>query len=337
MTLEKAAAALAAYQRAPYETSDDFFVRIGREAVLHHLTWEQAAAILNKDSGEAWGECAYRKRFKAFWAGMQYQAGKSEGVKAATRILCISDLHIPFQKPLNTFEGFAGRVDILQLNGDVLDCQAISRFPKVYRKSPMDEITEAWHYLRDLLAMIQPKKVMVNYGNHDLRFQNYLAKSLDTDLIELMPRTPLELIFVDGFTQYNKEQRTKRRYEPLREVFYDMEITYNDSWYTQIGKTVFCHPLAFSGGIMSTAEKARRYFKDEGFDFTALVMAHTHRTGHYDVGNTTIYEQGAACDTGKMNYADGRLTISQREGFMYICQDETGNVIDDLTRIIKLN
>ena len=42
-----------------------------------------------------------------------------------TRILSLSDFHIPFQKPIETFEKYVDRVDILQLNGDLLDSQAI--------------------------------------------------------------------------------------------------------------------------------------------------------------------------------------------------------------------
>lgn len=33
----------------------------------------------------------------------------------ATTILSISDLHIPFQKSLETFEKYAGKIDVLQL------------------------------------------------------------------------------------------------------------------------------------------------------------------------------------------------------------------------------
>ena len=46
------------------------------------------------------------------------------------------------------------------------------------------------------------------YTSHDLRFQNYLAKNLDSDILELMPKTALELILIDGFNHYNKELHT---------------------------------------------------------------------------------------------------------------------------------
>lgn len=255
----------------------------------------------------------------------------------ATRILSISDLHVPFQLPISTFENYVGMVDILQINGDVGDCQAISKFSKVYRVSPMEELIETRKYLIELIDFIKPKKVVVTYGNHDLRFQNYFANSLDTDILELMPKTSLELIFEDGFKHYNKRERIKVEYRPLCEVINDVEIEYTDNWFCQIGKTIFCHPLAFNSGIMKTAENAMSYFRNEGYTFTSLVMAHTHRVGEYVVGNTTLYEQGCCCDTKQNNYGDGRLTRSQKEGFLFIAQDADGNVIRDKTRLICLN
>lgn len=324
------------YKQEAGESYNDFFVRVGMDVLSHNLTWKMAAEILNNETGNSFDESTYRKRFTAFYEGMMYANGKKN--KDSVRILSISDLHIPYQKPVSTFSDYAGNIDILQLNGDIVDCQAISRFPKTYRKSPMDEIVVARQYLIDLITMLKPKKVVANYGNHDLRFQNYFAKNLDSDLLELMPRTSLELIFVDGFTRYNKELHTKVHYDPLKEVFSDIDIEYIDNWFVQIGDTIFCHPSSFTPGIMATGEKARRYFKDEGYKFTSLVMAHTHRIGHYVVGDTIVYEQGAACNTKGMHYSDGRLVRSQKEGFAYIVQDNsTGKVDEQRTHVVRLN
>ena len=98
----------------------------------------------------------------------------------ALRILSISDLHAPFQKPIDTYKDYVGKVDVLQINGDVVDMQSISKFLKVYRLSVMEEIIQARQYLIDLIEYIKPKKVVVTYGNHDIRFQNYISKNLDT-------------------------------------------------------------------------------------------------------------------------------------------------------------
>ena len=111
------------------------------------------------------------------------------------RILSISDLHVPFQLPVTKFEKYIGKVDILQLNGDLVDMQSISKFPKAYRVSPMEEIIMCRQYLIELIDYIKPKKVIANYGNHELRLGQYFAKKLDNELQELMPETALDLIF----------------------------------------------------------------------------------------------------------------------------------------------
>lgn len=255
----------------------------------------------------------------------------------ATTILSVSDLHYPFAKPLDTFKEYIGKIDILQLNGDVLDCMQLSRFNKTYRISPMDEIIEGRQYIIDLIEMIHPKIVLVNHGNHELRMGAYLAKNLDNELQELMPETAFDYIFLDGFTHYNRKTKAKIKYAPLCEVFDDVEIEYTGTWYSQYGKVLFCHPKTFASGPLKTAEKALYWFRNEGFDFTALIMSHTHRVGSYKIGNSMIYEQGCCCETNKMRYNDGQLVNSQKEGFMIICLDRDGYVIEDKTKIITLN
>lgn len=254
----------------------------------------------------------------------------------ATSILSISDLHVPFQLDYALLEKYKN-VDILQINGDVSDMQAISRFSKSYRVSPMEEIIQTRKYLIDLIEYINPKKIVITYGNHDIRFQSYLSKNLDSDLLELMPQTSLELIVVDGFRHFNKREKAKIEYKPLQEVFDNIEIDYTNNWYCQIGDCIFCHPTAYSSGILKTAEKAMLWFRNEGFDFKNLIMAHTHRSGQYTIGSTTIYEQGAFCDVEKNNYSNGKLFNSQKEGFIFLCQDNNGNTIKDKTKLVVLN
>ena len=260
---------------------------------------------------------------------------KNNGV--ATRILSVSDSHSPFNLSIDIFKDYVGKTDILQLNGDILDMQQISRFPKTYRVSVMEEIILGRQYIIDLIEYIKPKKVIINFGNHELRFSNYLSKNLDSDLLELMPQTALDLIIDDGFNHYDKRNKTKTWYEPLSKVFTDVEIVFTGKWFCQIGETIFCHPSAFSIGILKTAEKAMYFFRNEGYVFKSLVMAHTHRIGEFVIGNTTIFEQGTCSDVTKQYYSDGKLTNSQKEGFIYLCQDDNGNVIKDKTRLVTLN
>ena len=255
----------------------------------------------------------------------------------ATTILSISDLHYPFAKPLDTFKEYVGKVDILQLNGDLVDCTSLSKFLKMYRVSPVEEIIGIRQYIIDLIEMIKPKMVLINHGNHELRLGTVLAAKLDNELQELMPETALDYIFVDGFTHYDRKTKAKVKYSPLCDVFDDVEIEYTGTWYSQYEDVLFCHPKAFSSLPMKTAEKALYWFRNEGFDFKTLIMAHTHRLGSYKIGNTSIYEQGCCCETSQMKYTDGQLINSQKEGFIFICLDKNGHVIDDKTKLISLN
>ena len=325
------------YKRADNESFDDYFVRLFEHKKEYGLDCVAIAELLNYEKGVSYGESAWRKEYAAFNRGRIYEKQKKfSDVKE--RILCLSDLHIPFQKSIDTFKDYRGRVDTLVLAGDITDCQAISKFPKSYRVSPMEEIIETRAYIIDLIEYIQPLKVIVFYGNHDIRFQNYLSKNLDTDLLELMPKTSLELIINDGFHHYNKRERTKTWYAPLTDVLsVEVDIEYIDNWYYQHGQTIFCHPLSYMSGILKTAEKAVNYFRNEGHNFKTLVMAHTHQVGDYKRGGTIFYEQGCCCDTKKQHYTDGRLTNSQKEGFIYICHDKNDTEIPSLTTLEHLN
>jgi hypothetical protein len=177
-----------------------------------------------------------------------------------------------------------------------------------------------------------------NYGNHDKRFANYLAKNLDTDIIELLPNTSLELIFVDGFKHYDKRSKSKVWYEPLTSVFDDVQIEYVDDWKCRIGKTYFAHPLAYRNNILATADKVKDYLQDTDRDpFDCVVVAHTHKIADAPRGFIRLMEQGAFADVSKMDYMDGKLTMPQKSGFAIICQDKEGNLIQDKTKVVVLD
>lgn len=295
-----------------------------------NLKWKDIKELL----GLKISTCQLRKQAVGIEMHDKYIKGAD---RVASTILSISDLHYPFAKPLETFKDYAGRIDVLQLNGDILDCMQLSRFSKSYRVSPIDELINGRQYIIDLIEMIRPKKVLVNHGNHELRLGAYLCKNLDNELQELMPETAFDYIFTDGFTHYNRKTKAKIKYAPLCEVFEDIDIEYTGTWYSQYKDILFCHPKAFARNPLKTAEKALYWFRNEGFSFGGLIMSHTHRCGSYKIGSTMIYEQGCCCETDKMRYNDGQLINSQKEGFMIICLDKEGHLIEDKTHIKTLN
>lgn len=250
----------------------------------------------------------------------------------ATRILCLSDLHIPFNLPIEQIRG-VGRVDVLVLNGDIVDCYALSKFPKEYHLSPVDEMIKAREYLIDLINAVKPKRVIANYGNHEARFASYLKRNISEDMRELLPDTPLDYIFDRGFTRDNKQTGVSTYYAPISTVFQDIEIFFTHNWWTRVGKTVFAHPLAYSAQALKTADKMVAFLHATVRDpFDAVVIGHTHRSAEGKHGYIHVYEQGAMCDVNAMRYADGKLQQPMQKGYVLIVQDEDGNIIPDSSK-----
>lgn len=317
------------------ETAEEYFVRLFEHKRDYDITCEKIAELLNEANHVSYGESAWRKEYAAFNRGRLYER-EQQNKDVFLKILALSDFHYPFQLPVTTFSDYAGIVDVLVLNGDLMDMQSCSRFPKQYRINFMEEMIGCRQYLIDLIDFIGPKKVVVTYGNHEIRSRNYLTKNIDNEMKELLPDTMLDLIFNDGFFYYDKKGHTKIWYEPLRTIFEEIQIEFSGDWHTRIGKTIFAHPLSYSSGMLKTTEKAINFFYRTERDFDCVVLAHTHKLGSYMQGNVSMYEQGCCCHIEAMDYADGKLTYPQQEGFLYLCQDEEGNILTNKTRLIAL-
>lgn len=297
------------------------------------MTWEE----LRRELGVGYSERELRGIAKGIAMYHDVASGTCIAGSSATRILAISDAHIPYHLPLDALPENMGRVDILVLNGDLMDCQALSRFPKEYRISPVEEMVIARDYVIRLIDRVKAKKVVVNYGNHEKRLNGYLTKRIDPELMELMPDTPLEYLFERGFTRDDRKNGISTYYNPITEIYPGLDIEYTHSWYCRIGKTVFAHPLAYSSPTLKTTEKMVDYLHatmKEPFD--AVVLGHTHHSAESRRGYITLYEQGAMCNTERMSYMDGKLTMPQQRGYMILSQDKDGSLIPEETRRFSL-
>lgn len=313
-------------KRFEQETNFEYMLRLvlAKRNKDTNLGWDEIAELL----GGEYGSAEYlRKLAYGIYEYDDYLNG-NENKHVANRILCISDLHIPFHLPLETFAKYKGKVDTLILNGDIVDMQGISKFPKSYRVSPMEELIEGRAFIISLLDYLKPKRVVAINGNHELRFGAYLAKHLDSDVLELMPNSPLELIFMDGFKWYDKRQKQKIDYKALDVVYPEIEFIYPDDWKYQIGDTIFTHPYTFSGQPLKTADKALDWFLKSGYQFDNLVVAHTHKVGNYFLAGKGMYEQGCLFDLEKNNYTDGKLTTPQSCGYIYMEQNAKGSTVN---------
>lgn len=252
-----------------------------------------------------------------------------------TAILALSDQHFPFILPgyYDYIAPYRNKVDTLVMLGDEQDSQSISKFRKKYRKPFVEEMIGAREMIMRTVELINPKRTILIPGNHNYRFINYMSDKINDDVLELMPETNLDLIVDEGFNRHDHEHKTKTFYEPLAGI-YGGRITNTREWFYQIGRTLFAHPQAYRKADLGTADIVYRYFKENGFDFDTLVLAHTHRMGWAPRGNTCLYECGCLCSP--QEYAVQKLSSPQQNGFMYLVQDEHGNLIFDETRQIWL-
>ena len=252
-----------------------------------------------------------------------------------TRILCISDMHIPFNRDIKEFFKYKGKVDTLVLNGDIIDNYSMSNFTKMYRLSLVEELIQARELLIELIEEIEPKKVTVVTGNHEIRLGKKIADKIGSDLLDLMPRDALAFLFDTGFNYYDRIKKCKTVYTPIDEEV-DCEVNYVGNFWTKEGKTIFVHPQAFRGTTLGTVGKAYDYFTAIGEDFQSIIMAHTHKLGMYVMNDKYLYEQGTCADLNHMDYQDLKLPkYSQVNGYMYIVQDKDGNLIYDKTKLIR--
>jgi len=327
--------AMSQTERRNDESFTDYFVRLFEHKKLYNLNCQDIAELLNAESGEEYTESKWRKEYAAFNRGRLYERNQMES-GVATRILALSDFHYPFQLPQETFKEYCGQIDVLVINGDLFDMQSISKFQKAYRINFMEELIGCRQYTIDLIEYLSPKRVVFTSGNHEKRMSTYLQKNLDAEIKELMPETALDLIVNDGFYHYDKRKRSKTWYEPICNLFDNISIEYDGSWYVKIGKTIFAHPSTYSSGMLKTAEKAIEWAYRNIRDFDCMVMAHTHKLGSYIQGDAYLFEQGCLCKTEEMLYMDGKLTLPQQKGFVLIAQDKNGSLMYDKCKLVQL-
>lgn len=212
------------------------------------------------------------------------------------RVLVLSDLHIPFHKEediINIVKEHSN-VSTIIFAGDILDCFSVSTFPKEMHIPLYEELKTASAFLRRIDRLTPNTKKIIFRGNHEFRFKRYLAK-FQSEFSPLVSDDVLEII-QHGFT-YRDYRNVKRTVEPLSDNY---EVI--DSWYYIYKDLVLAHPTNFSKIPMRTCVSAYDFFKNQGVDFNALAIGHTHKAGTLIHGGTLLCELGCLCR--QMDYAN---------------------------------
>lgn len=212
------------------------------------------------------------------------------------RVLVLSDLHIPFHKEEDIISIIKkhSNVSTIIFAGDILDCFSVSTFPKEMHIPLHEELKTASAFLRRIDRLTPNTKKIIFRGNHEFRFKRYLAK-FQSEFSPLVSDDILEII-QHGFT-YRNYRNVKKTVEPLSDNY---EVI--DSWYYIYKDLVLAHPTNFSKIPMRTCVSAYDYFKNQGVDFGAIAIGHTHKTGTLIHGGTLLCELGCLCR--QMDYAN---------------------------------
>ena len=250
-------------------------------------------------------------------------------LKTDTKILCLSDFHIPFENPdtiMHAIENH-GDADILVINGDILDQYSVSKWPKSKEILLQWEYSEAIEWFKLLAPMF--KEIHITSGNHDNRLKSYFSDNIDKSVSFLVCDDLLSKL-ADGYDFDNKGNLVKT-YD-FNNVHYNPGLL---SWYTQIGKCLFVHPNSYSKVPMKTVTNVCEGMLDRE-EFQAIVIGHTHKIGKIIYRNRLLIEQGCCCVP--LDYeADGKMRYQpQSFGYAVVYQDKEGNVDFDKSNPVYL-
>jgi predicted phosphodiesterase len=251
-----------------------------------------------------------KRALKEIWDS--FNDGKSK------KILSLSDLHAPFINFKSVEEALKIHqdADILILNGDVFDGNALSDFDKLNDFDIEVEFEQVFALLDVVSEMF--KKIYWVGGNHDLsRFFRMVSRK-----------------FGSGMKKY-----VLKRLNPITYIAekYENVIVIPHQW-MQIGKAVFIHPDGYSSALMSSSlqqEKVLRANSKEMLphpDFEALIMGHTHDAGEFFINGCKILEQGALCH--QMDYRfDNPSSRKWVQGYAVVHLKNDGSVDFNNTRV----
>lgn len=243
-------------------------------------------------------------------------------------ILSLSDIHIPFASPSRLVDILESSKDnltryngIIVLNGDIMDQYGASNFSKFKDVTLLQEYKACFELVK--LCTQYANKVVLVSGNHERRLSRSVREKLGTAVTSVIETDLLgriangeELDFYGNLKRQDLEMKSK--------VYYQS----SESWYARVGKTIFCHPSAFSGAYPGgTVIKALEYFKNRyvpGIDFDAVVCGHTHKQYKGVVDNVLLIEQGSLA--GRLGYEgrdDFAMGFSQ-QGYAFVWQSNDG-------------
>jgi len=235
--------------------------------------------------------------------------------KGATRILLLSDIHVPYHNiealTIAINYGKEKKVNAVVLNGDTLDCYALSRYEKDPRKRKFSEELESCRQLLGILQKELQCPIYFKLGNHEERYEAYLR----TKAPELLGTSDFTLDTLLRFGQYGCE------------LIQDKRII-------KAGHLNILHGHEFGRSVFSPVNPARGYYMRAK---ASVICGHNHQTSEHTENNlegkiVTTWSTGCLCE---MHPA--YMPINKwNHGFAYVSVDHSdGSYEVDNFRIIE--
>jgi predicted phosphodiesterase len=199
--------------------------------------------------------------------------------KGATRILLLSDIHVPYHNiqslTVAIKYGKEKKCNAVVLNGDTLDCYALSRYEKDPRKRKFSEELES---CRELLGILQKElqcPIYFKLGNHEERYEAYLR----TKAPELLGTSEFTLDTLLKFGQYGCT------------LIQDKRII-------KAGRLNILHGHEFGRSVFSPVNPARGYYMRAK---ASVICGHNHQTSEHTENNlegkiVTTWSTGCLCE-----------------------------------------
>lgn len=191
---------LSAVKKSPDETINNWLEKVGRETGNSYLAIRSGWQKYGKDffpqyaggiKPERYGVIAspVKPDFAHFsspdWSLPDGRTEvKPQHVISGNRMLAMMDIHLPFhdKQALITAidEGKKRNVDVVLLNGDIIDCVSLSRFNKSgFDRSFKDELDLARGFLKWVREQFPRAEIIYKEGNHEKRMEDYIRRNAD--------------------------------------------------------------------------------------------------------------------------------------------------------------
>lgn len=303
----------------------DKLIKLGLKKINNeiNLSWKKIGELFNLEGEQA------RQIVKSYRYQNKEVKGKYE--KGKLKFLILSDLHVPDHDEETILKVITENkyVDVIILNGDIIDCKAVSSFNDQDISILDSELLQAYWLLKKIRAITSAKIILVK-GNHEQRVNREYAKkakTLGTALVE----TEILYKLANGFKITFGECGETLEYKPLKNVYYTNSRSF------VYGDLIVNHPSNFSKIPMRTVTNIYDgKLKDKYPNSRVCIIGHTHQAGIlFRENNVVLIEDGCMCHNLSYAEKDDRPTLQQQLGYVYL-EMKDGKVLNESIKLTYL-